>query len=58
MSTQFTHDSSAGASVGPEVTVSFFATVRDAFGEDELTVPLEQARIPRPAQRAVYVSSP
>jgi MoaD family protein len=36
---------SAGSSLAPdsEVVVSFFATMRDAFGSDEVSVPLERA---------------
>ena len=35
-----------GTGVAPAhaVVVSFFATIRDAFGDDEVSVPLERAR--------------
>jgi MoaD family protein len=32
-----------GHAGGGEVTVSFFATMRDAFGQNEVAVPLERA---------------
>lgn len=33
-----------GVAPAPAVVVSFFATIRDAFGDDEVSVPMERAR--------------